>query len=118
IGQHLQGTVPGLNVGVATSAGGTPPISIRGRVTLNGNQSVLIILDGIQYTGSLSSINPDDIASIDVLKDASSTAVYGAQAANGVILITSRKGRLNQKPRIAFSTAYTTQTPTVGKLKP
>jgi TonB-linked SusC/RagA family outer membrane protein len=118
IGQFLQGTVPGLNVGVATNAGGTPPISIRGRVTLNGNQNVLIILDGIQYIGSLSSINPDDIASIDVLKDASSTAVYGAQAANGVIIITSRKGHINEKPRIAFSTAYTTQHPTVGNLKP
>ncbi|WP_276500323.1 SusC/RagA family TonB-linked outer membrane protein [Terrimonas pollutisoli] len=113
IGQFLQGTVPGLNVGLSTFAGGTPPISIRGRVTINGSQSVLIIIDGVQYTGSLSSINPDDIASIDVLKDASSTAVYGAQAANGVILITSRKGKYNQKPRIAFSTAYTTQNPTV-----
>ena len=118
IGQYLQGTVPGLNVGLSTSAGGTPPISIRGRVTLNGSQSVLIILDGIQYTGSLSSINPDDIASIDVLKDASSTAVYGAQAANGVILITSKKGKANQKPTISFSSAYTSQTPTVGNLKP
>lgn len=112
IGQLLQGTVPGLNVGLSTSAGGTPPISIRGQNTLNGNQSVLIIVDGIQYTQALSSINPDDIASIDVLKDASSTAVYGAQAANGVILITTRKGRANQKPRITFSSSYSTQRPT------
>ena len=118
IGQYLQGTVPGLNVGMTTSAGATPPISIRGRVTLNGNQSVLIILDGIQYNGSLSSINPDDIASIDVLKDASSTAVYGAQAANGVILITSRKGRSSSKPRVSFSSAYTLQKPTIGNLRP
>ncbi|HWV64916.1 TonB-dependent receptor [Chitinophaga sp.] len=118
IGQYLQGTVPGLNVGISTVAGGTPPISIRGRVTLNGNQNVLMIFDGIQYTGSLSYINPDDIASIDVLKDASSTAVYGAQASNGVILITSRKGKINQKPRIAFSTSYTSQYPTIGNLKP
>jgi TonB-linked SusC/RagA family outer membrane protein len=118
IAQFLQGTVPGLNVGMATTAGGTPPISIRGRVTLSGNQNVLIILDGIQYTGSLSFINPDDIATIDVLKDASSTAVYGAQAANGVIIITSRRGQINQKPRISFSSAYTTQYPTIGKLKP
>ena len=114
IGQYLQGTVPGLNVGVSTSAGGTPPISVRGRVSLNGNQNVLIILDGIQYNQSLSSINPDDIASISVLKDASSTAVYGAQAANGVILITSRKGMAGDKPRINFSTAYTVQNPTVN----
>lgn len=112
IGQYLQGTVPGLNVGLSTFSGGTPPISIRGQVTLNGSQSVLIIVDGIQFTGSLSSINPDDIASIDVLKDASATAVYGAQAANGVILITTRKGRPGQM-RIAFSSAYTTSKPTV-----
>ncbi len=113
IGQFLQGTVPGLNVGLSTFAGGTPPISIRGQNTINGSQNALIIIDGVQYTGSLSSINPDDISSIDVLKDASSTAIYGAQAANGVILITSKKGRYNQKPRISFSTAYTTQNPTV-----
>src|SRR6266700_3589311 len=113
IGQFLQGTVPGLNVGISTFAGGTPPISIRGQVTLSGSQATLIILDGIQYTGSLSSINPDDIATIDVLKDASSTAVYGAQAANGVILISTRKGKYDQKPRITFSSAYTTQNPTV-----
>jgi TonB-dependent starch-binding outer membrane protein SusC len=117
IGQLLQGTVPGLNVGISTFAGGTPPINIRGQNTLNGSQSVLIVVDGIQYTQSLSSINPDDIASIDVLKDASSTAVYGAQAANGVILITTRKGRINQKPRISFSTSYSTQRPT-SDLKP
>ena len=91
LGQLLQGTVPGLNVGVSNSAGGTPSIQIRGQVTLNGSTEVLIILDGIQYRGSLSAINPDDSASIDVLKDASATAVYGAQAANGVILITSKK---------------------------
>lgn len=114
LGQLLQGTVPGLNVGVSTVAGGTPPIAIRGQVTLNGNTSVLIILDGIQYNGSLSSINPDDIASIDVLKDASATAVYGAQAANGVILITSRKGHAGEKPRIAYSGSYASNRPTVN----
>jgi TonB-linked SusC/RagA family outer membrane protein len=118
IAQYLQGSVPGLNVGVSTISGGTPPITIRGQNTLSGNQTVLIILDGIQYTGSLSSINPDDIASIDVLKDASSTAIYGAQAANGVILITSRRGRVSQKPRVSFSTSYSSQNPTVGDLRP
>ncbi|MEI6948858.1 SusC/RagA family TonB-linked outer membrane protein [Paraflavisolibacter sp. H34] len=118
IGQYLQGTVPGLNVGVSTTAGGTPPIAIRGQVSLSGNQDVLIVLDGIQYTGTLSSINPDDIATIDVLKDASSTAVYGAQAANGVILITTRKGRSGQKPRINLTSSYGIQNPTVGNLRP
>ncbi|MBO9204418.1 MULTISPECIES: SusC/RagA family TonB-linked outer membrane protein [Niastella] len=116
VGQYLQGTVPGLNVGLSTYAGGSPPISVRGQNTLSGNQNVLIIVDGIQYTGSLSSINPDDISSIDVLKDASSTAVYGAQAANGVLLITTRKGRAG-KPRISFSSSYANQRPT-SNLRP
>lgn len=114
IGQYLQGTVPGLNVGLSTFAGGTPPINIRGRVTISGSQATVIIVDGIQYSSSLSSINPDDIASIDILKDASATAVYGAQGANGVILITTKKGKFNQKPRISFSTSYTSQKPSVG----
>ena len=119
IGQYLQGTVPGLNVGLSTFAGGTPPINIRGRVTISGSQATVIIVDGIQYTGSLSSINPDDVATIDILKDASATAVYGAQGANGVILITSKKGKYNQKPKIVFSSSYTLQNPTGGdKLRP
>jgi TonB-linked SusC/RagA family outer membrane protein len=112
----LQGTVPGLNVGQVNRAGATPSISIRGQNTLGGNQNVLIILDGVQYNGSLTSINPDDIASIDILKDASATAVYGAQAANGVILITSRKGAIG-RTRISFSSQYATQKPNID-LKP
>ena len=111
LGQVLQGTVPGLNVGQVTSAGGTPSIQIRGRNTINGKTDVLIILDGIIYNSSLSSINPNDIESIDVLKDASATAVYGAQAANGVILITTKKGTAG-KTDISFSSSYTVQNPT------
>ncbi len=117
IGQLLQGTTPGLNVGAVSGAGDTPNISIRGRNTISGNGSVLIVVDGIQYRNSLSSINPDDIATIDILKDASSTAVYGAQAANGVLLITTKKGQKNAAPKIAFSTDYATQTPS-GNLRP
>lgn len=109
--QSLQGTVPGLNIGQVNSAGTTPSISIRGQTSLGGNSNVLIVLDGIMYTGSLNSLNPDDIESIDVLKDASSTAVYGAQGANGVLLITTKKGKKNRAPKITLSTSYTTQTP-------
>ncbi|MFV0505241.1 MAG: SusC/RagA family TonB-linked outer membrane protein, partial [Bacteroidales bacterium] len=109
--QSLQGIVPGLNIGQSTIAGSTPNISIRGTNTLSGNKSVLIVLDGIIYNNSLSSINPNDIASIDVLKDASATAVYGAQAANGVLLITSKKGK-EGKARISFSSAYSISNPT------
>ncbi len=111
LAQSLEGTVPGLNVGLATSAGSDPQISIRGNNTISGNQNVLIILDGIIYPGSLSSLNPADIESVDVLKDASSTAVYGAQAANGVLLITSKKGAKG-KAKINFSTSYSIQSPT------
>ena len=109
--QSLQGTVPGLNIGQVTAAGTTPDISIRGTNTLSGSKDVLIVLDGIIYTSSLSSINPNDIESVDVLKDASATAVYGAQAANGVLLITTKRGKAG-KTKVDFSTAYTTSSPT------
>jgi len=109
--QSLQGTVPGLNVGQSTSAGGNPEMSIRGANTISGNSSVLIVLDGIIYTGGLSTINPADVQSIDVLKDASATAVYGAQAANGVLLITTKKGNKG-KAKVSFSSSYSMQNPT------
>ncbi len=111
VGQLLQGNLPGLNVGQVNSAGSTPSLSVRGRTTISGNQNVLIILDGIQYNGSLESINPNDIESMDVLKDASSVAVYGAQGANGVILITTKSGKKNQAPRISISSSYATLEP-------
>lgn len=113
--QSLQGAVPGLNVGQVTSAGGSPSLQIRGKNTISGNSNVLVVLDGIIFTGDISAINPADIASVDVLKDASSTAVYGAQAANGVLLITSRKGTQG-KAKISYTSSFTAQNPT-RKLK-
>ncbi len=109
--QTLQGTVPGLNIGQVSSAGGSPSIQIRGKNTISGSTDVLIVLDGIIYTGDLSSINPADIERVDILKDASATAVYGAQAANGVLLITSKKGQQG-KAKITFSSSYSFQSPT------
>lgn len=109
--QSLQGTVPGLNIGQAAQAGDNPSISIRGKNTISGNTSVLIVLDGIIYNGSMASINPADIESVDVLKDASATAVYGAQAANGVLLLTSKRGKAG-KAKINFSSSYSFQSPT------
>ncbi len=109
IAQSLQGTVPGLNIGQVDEAGENPQISIRGKTTLGGNQDVLIVLDGIIFTGNLSDLNPNDIASIDVLKDASSMAIYGSQAANGVILITSKEGKRSDKPIFNYTGSYTTQ---------
>lgn len=101
----LRGT-PGLRVGYDPSAKGGGSLQIRGQrsvYTAGGHNDPLIILDGIMFYGELSEINPDDIAQIDVLKDASSAAVYGAKAANGVIIVTTKKGKLG-KPTVNFST--------------
>ncbi len=111
VGQMLQGTVAGLNIGQVSVAGQSPSIQLRGQSTISGNQDVLIILDGIVYSGSLSSINPSDITSIDVLKDASSKAIYGASAANGVLLITTKKGKVGAKPVINVTSSYASQNP-------
>ena len=89
----LRGTIAGLEVGFETDAKGGGEMEIRGVNTLLTESAPLIVLDGVIYPGSMSDINPYDIASIDVLKDASSSAVFGARAANGVILITTKKGK-------------------------
>lgn len=100
----LRGT-PGLNVGYSADAKGGGSMQIRGQrsvYTKSGHNDPLIILDGMAFYGELSEINPDDIGQIDVLKDASAAAVYGAKAANGVIIVTTKKGKLG-KPTINFS---------------
>lgn len=111
IAQSLHGTVPGLSIGQVNSAGQSPSIQIRGRSTLSGNRNVLVVLDGIIFSGSLNDLNPNDIESIDVLKDASSKSIYGAQAANGVLIITTRQGKESTKPVFNYSGSYTTQNP-------
>ena len=91
--QALAGTIPGLRVVTATGRpGAVPSIILRGGTNFDGSGSPLIIMDG-QIRSSLSDINPEEIESIEVLKDASATAIYGARASNGVILITSKKGK-------------------------
>ena len=79
-------------------------MEIRGQNSLNGSNDPLIVLDGVIYLGSLSDINPNDIATYDVLKDAVSAAAYGSRSANGVIAITTKKGK-NGKPTITFNTS-------------
>ena len=106
---NLQGVVPGLNVGATTQAGSDPSMSIRGTNTISGSSSPLIVLDGIIYRGTLVDINPADIESIDVLKDASACAIYGSQAANGVMLITSRQMKGESKPVIEYSGSFAFQ---------
>lgn len=89
----LRGNIAGLQVGFSTSAKGGGSMELRGDNTLTAGSDPLIVLDGVIYQGGLEDINPNDIEAIDVLKDASSTAVYGARSANGVILVTTKKGK-------------------------
>lgn len=95
----LRTGVAGLSVGIETDTKGNSSMMVRGKNNLRATDSdksslePLIVLDGVIYSGQMTDINPNDIEQIDVLKDASSTAVYGAKAANGVVLITTKKAR-------------------------
>jgi TonB-linked SusC/RagA family outer membrane protein len=107
--ESLKGNIAGLNVGATTSAGGEPIMDIRGQNSMNGSNSPLIVLDGVIYLGSLSDINPNDIATYDILKDAVSSSAYGSRSANGVIAITTKVGKTG-KPVITFNTSGGVQT--------
>uniref|UniRef100_UPI00356729DE SusC/RagA family TonB-linked outer membrane protein n=1 Tax=Mariniphaga sediminis TaxID=1628158 RepID=UPI00356729DE len=111
--ESLHGSVAGLNIGQTNRAGQEVSIQVRGVNTLSGNKNPLIVVDEIIYSGRISDLNPSDIKSVDVLKDASSKAIYGSQAANGVILITTKSGRKNEKPTFNYSGAVAFQSPTV-----
>ncbi len=99
----LAGTVAGFNANQGTSAQGGASMEIRGPTSLTAGTNPLIVLDGVIFTGALRDINPHDIESVDILKDASSAAVFGSKAASGVVIITTSKGRTG-KPTINFST--------------
>jgi TonB-linked SusC/RagA family outer membrane protein len=103
ISQALAGSVPGIS---ATSGSGAPgssaAIRVRGFGSINHGAAPLYVVDGFPYDGFLADINPDDIENISVLKDASSTALYGARAANGVIMITTKRGKTAQ-PKVTLS---------------
>lgn len=93
----LEGTVAGVQVNSTYGAPGSDPsIRIRGIGTVNGSSSPLYVLDGVPFGGNISDLNPADIESISVLKDAASAALYGNRASNGVILITSKKGKMGK----------------------
>jgi TonB-linked SusC/RagA family outer membrane protein len=83
--------------------GGLPPLQIRGASTINANKDPLIVVDNFPYNGRLNNINPNDVESITVLKDAAAASIWGIQSGNGVIVITTKKGRFNQKPTISFN---------------
>lgn len=105
LSQALSGATAGVNVQGTGLAGSDPRLSIRGQTSLSASDAPLIVLDGIIYNGSISNINVGDIESVDILKDASAAAVYGSRSANGVMLITTKKGR-SEKPLISFNMYY------------
>ena len=103
VSEMLTGTMAGFYANQGALAAGGTSLEIRGQTSLKANTEPMVVLDGVVYNGSLKDINPNDIESIDILKDASSAAVFGARAASGVILITTKKGK-SGKPTINFST--------------
>lgn len=116
VDQMLQGRASGVLVlNTDGSPGGNTTIRIRGMNSIQGGNSALIVVDGFQGA-DLQSINPQDIASIEVLKDASATAIYGAQGANGVILIETKRGR-TEKPVINYSSEFGTSSILMGGIE-
>lgn len=101
--EALQGNVSGAEViQSAGEPGASPTIRIRGIGSINASSEPLIVVNGVPYNGQLNSINPQDIESMSILKDAAATALYGSRAANGVIMITTKKGK-EGKPEISFT---------------
>jgi len=104
--QALQGKVAGVQI-VSTSGrtGDNTQISIRGNGSLSASNDVLYIIDGVSQS-SMGNVTPEDIASMEVLKDAASTAIYGSRASNGVILITTKKGKYNSKSIVSVNSSF------------
>ncbi|HYF68173.1 MAG TPA: TonB-dependent receptor [Ohtaekwangia sp.] len=106
IQQALQGRAVGVEVQrVGTAPGAGARIRVRGERTIIGSNDPLIVLDGIPFEGNLSDINQDEIASLNVLKDASATAIYGSRGANGVVLITTKRGKSGET-RVTLNSYY------------
>jgi TonB-linked SusC/RagA family outer membrane protein len=106
--EALQGAVSGVNIIQSGSPGASPTIFIRGIPDLSGKPTVIV--DGVeQTTDDLNSINPSEIESVSVLKDAAATAIYGVKGGNGVIVITTKTGRKNQKTDISLNSSYSMQ---------
>jgi TonB-dependent SusC/RagA subfamily outer membrane receptor len=108
VAQQLQGRVAGVTVTSNNTPGGEATVRIRGFGTINNNDP-LYVIDGVPTKGGLNSINPNNIESMQVLKDASSASIYGSRAANGVIIITTKKGKVGA-PRFTFNSRAGFQT--------
>ena len=107
VGQALQGRVAGVTVGNENAPGGGVMVRIRGFGTINDN-SPLYVIDGVPTKGNLNTLNLGDIESLQVLKDASAASIYGSRAGNGVVIITTKKGKAG-KPKFTYDTYYGSQ---------
>jgi len=117
LGQAMQGRVAGVDVAQSGSKPGTvPKVLIRGRRSFNAGNDPLYVVDGIPLSGGYEDMNPNDVASMEILKDATATAIYGARGANGVVLITTKRGTKDGKTVISYDT-YVGQTQTLDKIK-
>ena len=107
----LQGKVPGMTITGNGSPSGTGSVRIRGIGSFNASQDPLFVIDGVPTTATLNSLNMNDIESMQVLKDAASASIYGSRAANGVIIITTKKGKASgdKKVNVSLSTNLTAQ---------
>ena len=106
----LRGTVNGITMSQSGAAGAAASIQVRGQKSISGGSSPLVVVDGVIYKGSINDFDPSIIESMSVLKDATSLAAYGSQAANGVIMITTKRGREGE-PVISFRTSVGLSTP-------
>jgi TonB-linked SusC/RagA family outer membrane protein len=105
----LQGQASGVNVIASGTPGGKPTVFIRG-IASNGGNDPLVLIDGVPQTlDDLNALNPADIKQMDVLKDAATTAIYGVKGGNGVIVVTTKSGRKNQKASYSYSSSYGVQ---------
>ena len=104
IASSIAGRIAGVQMSQSSSKPGAEmQIRIRGTRSLSGDNDPLIVLDGIPFGGAFSDINPNDVQNIDILKDASATAIYGSRGANGVIMVTTHKGKSGQKARVSYN---------------
>lgn len=103
VSKALEGSAPGVQIALTSGQpGSSGTIRIRGIGSINSSAAPLYVVDGMPYDGNINAINPADIESMNILKDAASTALYGSRAANGVVLITTKKGAQGQKTKISF----------------
>ncbi|MDE6416975.1 MAG: TonB-dependent receptor [Duncaniella sp.] len=107
----LQGKVPGMTITANGSPSGTGSVRIRGIGSFNASQDPLFVIDGVPTTATLNSLNMNDIESMQVLKDAASASIYGSRAANGVVIITTKNGKMGDKKKVdvSFSANLTAQ---------